>query len=230
VATAAAPPRPRPDTTEPVVFVSKSEELALVRVPATAAIDKLGQKHPVPGYRYVWENGRLTLFPGQDRLHIWDDPATGEPIYQDAIEWLREHHLYNVRDGGGFWEVPPTAPPSRPVLDAILATAIRNIDAKEKVSRIRGAYLEEIKTWKRADVLEQAKSALELLGFDTSTLPEPEATPERISAFESDAKIAASLAATDDEFAEGEIDTSRRPHTLEEKGIELQGGDRAFGA
>ena len=225
----AAPQMPRglQDSLEPVVFVSKSEELALVRMAATSAIDRLGAKHKVPGLRYEFVAGRLEILPGQDRMHVWDDPVTQEPIFQDALEWLREHRLFGLTDG--FWELPPQAPPSEPVLDAILAAAIQgNLDG------ILGAYESERTTWKRGDVLQQCKRAALQLGYDVTQLPEPELEDanQQPAGLDAQAARAAALASTDDEVADAAavLSTSGRPHTLEEKGIQIEGTSESFGA
>jgi hypothetical protein len=105
-----------------VTFASRGIHLTLERVHPRRHVDASGNAVWQKGVDYEFEEGRLVVYPGQDRIADKFDAATGEMHEQDAIEWLRAQPMYG--HGNGFWEVAPIAPDPAPVMQAIMQIAV----------------------------------------------------------------------------------------------------------
>jgi hypothetical protein len=156
-----------------VSFASRGLWLTVERVHPRRVVDGTGVAHWTQPVAYEFNDGRLTVYPGQDKIADKFDPQTGGTEEQDVVEYLRGHELYGT--DRGFWEVPPAAPDPAPVLAAVLklAVAAGNPETREAAEgKIADLYEAELSTWKRWQVLDACKATLAAVESAVS-LPEP---------------------------------------------------------
>lgn len=145
------------------VFFAKAANQRLVRHQIFEEVSSLGSvRRLTTGLTYEFDSHYLVV---DDELRARD--AAYFKKYADLLkeegtdtrpaqEWLRDHPKLNGEHG--FVEIPPVAPDSGPVLQAITAAAIGS-----DVERLVAIHAEEEAEWKRPDVLEAASEALRML-------------------------------------------------------------------
>lgn len=145
-----------------IQFASRGLYLSLERVvPQRVVNPSTGQNHWTAGISYDFDEGRLLLYPGQDKIADRFNPQTGQMEEQDAIEWARGHQLYNTERG--FWEVAPVAPDPAPLMATIMQLAVRagNPETREdSVTALVLLHEQEAESWKREQILTACKTAL----------------------------------------------------------------------
>jgi hypothetical protein len=111
-----------------------------------------------PPVRYEFAPaGRLDIAEGQDKLQDGPyDPETGEPGWQDAVEWLTSHPLLNVR----FWHEGHE--PDRPLpTEADFMEVITGAAADLDPERVQEALDQESASHNRPLLIATAQGALE---------------------------------------------------------------------
>lgn len=143
----------------------KYGRLRLVRQPGVPAFNALGKQQGWLQKSIVYEFsddagfGRLTLRDGQDVFQDGPLDDDGQPTWQDAVAWIRQHSEYNQPGRvGGFVEdgrEPGRVPDATDVLDDI-AEAGASLDP----DRLEEILTEERATWKREQVVTLAERQL----------------------------------------------------------------------
>lgn len=152
-----------------VRFLSDKTGLRLIRASQGEVFLPSGQVRAdptVPEVDYQFQRGALEVREGQDMLADKIDPETGEPVMQDAVEYLRNHDWY----GTTIHEVPrdATAPDPGPLYGQIAALAAKG--DRDGLIELGQAEYEE---YGRADVLNAVTQAIEAIdGPAPPDLPE----------------------------------------------------------
>lgn len=150
---------PRPKRRE-ITFISPSKELRIVRVPTQRDVVNGMSRTIHPGVHYVFgPNGQAKVWEGDDAIADGPRDEYGEPVEQDAVEFLRRHAWH----GDKFWEVGSEPGVARPTLDE-LVPRITAAAAGQDRTTLRAIREQEVASHRRASVLSIVDASLKALG------------------------------------------------------------------